>query len=71
MKINKYRIKGDTGFTCAWFILCIYSAVMSFYDLKVSILGIMVLIMFGFLGFDMFSDLIKQINKGFTKRGKK
>ena len=61
--IDVLNIKGLSGFAIAWSILMVYSIVMNFYDFKIAVLGIIMGGLFGFLGFDMFGDLIKKINK--------
>ncbi len=59
------KLKGCTGFCLTWLILVSYSAVMFYYNWQVSILGFIICILFGFLGFDMMNTVASNL------RGKK
>ena len=45
--------KSENGFTMIWVIILIYSVVMLFLDFKLAILGFLIVIAFGYLGFDL------------------
>ncbi len=59
------KLKNSGGFTFTWVILACYSTVMFYYNWQVSILGFIICILFGFLGFDMMDDMTSNL------RGKK
>ena len=63
------ELKNSGGFCSTWLILAIYSAVMFFYNKQISILGFIISILFGFLGFDMMNTVAS--NLGRKSRGKK
>lgn len=62
MKWNK--LKGTGGFGITWLMILIFSVVMFYYDLKIGILGFLVCIAFGFVGFDMIGYMCKKIVEG-------
>ncbi len=45
--------KSRTMFTIVWAVIMVYSLVMDFFDFKLAILGFLVAISFGYLGFDI------------------
>ncbi len=54
------QLKGSKGFTISWGVLAISSLVIGFYDFKIGVFGLLIYIVFGFLGFDMIDSLSKQ-----------
>ncbi len=57
------ELKNSGGFCSTWLILAVYSAVMSFYDIKISIFGLIISILFGFLGFDMMKTVANNLGR--------
>jgi hypothetical protein len=65
----KYEdLRGTTGFYISWAVLVLFSFVMTFYDTKLGVMGLIISFVFGFLGFDMVDSLCKKHKAGVRKR---
>ena len=57
------ELKNSGGFCSTWLILAVYSAVMFYYNWQISILGLIISILFGFLGFDMMDTVARNLGR--------
>ena len=55
------QLKNSGWFTFTWVILTVYSTVIIFYNIQVGILGFIIAILFGFLGFDMMGTVARNL----------
>lgn len=59
-KIKYTDLKGSYGFIICWLVLTLFSASIIWFDWKTAVLGIILSISLGFLGFDILNDFINK-----------